>query len=90
MAEIKLRRRVKCAGDVHLELLKAGWPVEKATEFVRNIPDADTGEVVHGYWRKVYDDSAGWIDVCSICGEPGEAKPYCSTCGTKMDGVANG
>ena len=90
MAEIKLRRRLKYAGDVHLELLKAGWPVEKATEFVENIPDADTAEVVRGHWRRVYDDSAGWVDVCSICGEPGDAKLYCSTCGTEMGGAADG
>lgn len=46
MPEIKLQRRLKYAGDVHQKLLEAGWPVEKATEFVENIPDADVEDVV--------------------------------------------
>lgn len=53
--------------------------------FLVKQPKVDAAEVIRGHWRRVYDDSAGWIDVCSICGEPGEATPYCSNCGTKMD-----
>ena len=43
---IKIRKRAKFAGDVHQELLKAGWDLETATLFVNNIPDADAVEVV--------------------------------------------
>ena len=46
MAEIGLTKRVKFAGDVHAELLKAGWDLETATLFVNNIPDADVVPVV--------------------------------------------
>lgn len=43
---IKIRKRAKFAGDVHQELLKAGWDLETATLFVNNITDADAVEVV--------------------------------------------
>ena len=44
---IRLKKRIKYAGDVHAELLKAGWDLDTATLFVENIPDAaDVVEVV--------------------------------------------
>lgn len=47
MGVIKLHRRVKYAGDVHAELLKNGYTLVGATEFVNHIPDAvDVVEVV--------------------------------------------
>ena len=46
MSEIKLTKRIKYAGDVHAELLKAGFDCETAALFCNNIPDADAVEVV--------------------------------------------
>ena len=47
MAEqIKLSKRFKFAGDIFKELLKAGWDIETATQFLDNIPDADVDKVV--------------------------------------------
>lgn len=47
MAEIKLTRRVKYAGDIVDELIKAGWDFDTAVLFVNNLPDAkDRVEVV--------------------------------------------
>lgn len=60
---------------------------------VEKIPTADVTEIKHGYWA---DD-----DTCSVCGVLGEYtkdiyhedyyfnySPYCSHCGSKMDGEA--
>lgn len=41
--------------------------------------------VVHGRWRRVYDDSAGWVDACDKCGAFGDSTLYCPHCGAKMD-----
>ena len=92
MAEIGLIKRVKYAGDVHAELLKAGWDLDTATAFVNNIPDADVAPVRHGRWL-------GWgksgtptyenYGTCSVCGEDAEIytehRNYCPNCGAKMD-----
>ena len=86
MAEIELKRRVKYAGDVHAELLKAGWDCCTAAEFLNNIPDADVVPVRHARW-----DENGR---CSNCG--GHApfwcmastyykSPWCQESGAKMD-----
>ena len=40
MAEIKLTRRVKYAGDIVNGLIDAGWDFERAILFVNNLPDA--------------------------------------------------
>ncbi len=48
----------------------------------------DAVEVVHGRWIKVFDDSAGWVDMCGKCKEFGDGTPYCPNCGAKMDGRA--
>ena len=92
MAEIGMIKRVKYAGDVHAELLKAGWDLDTATAFVNNIPDADVAPVRHGRWQ----GSSG--DTCPVCGEEcfdwsnmrAFLYPYCPYCGTKMDGGASG
>ena len=43
-------------------------------------------ENTHGKWIRVFDDSAGWVDMCSKCKEFGDGTPYCPNCGKKMDG----
>ena len=86
MAEIGLIKRVKYAGDVHAELLKAGWDLDTATAFVNNIPDADVAPVRHGRWERTADGAA----LCTACKR--KMNPYqygnafCSLCGAKMDG----
>ena len=86
MAEIGLIKRVKYAGDVHAELLKAGWDLDTATAFVNNIPDAAVAPVRHGRWERTADGAA----LCTACKR--KMNPYqygnafCSLCGAKMDG----
>ena len=61
-----------------------------ATEgIIAGLPNADVVEVVHGRWRRVFDDSAGWVDMCNKCKEFGEGTHYCPNCGAKMDGDGN-
>ncbi len=90
MAEIHLAKRVKYAGDVHAELLKAGWDLEAATLFVENIPDADVAPVVHGRWepkRKMYRMPNAKNHTCSECGlAVAILWHYCPNCGARMDG----
>ena len=92
MAEIELKRRVKYAGDVHSELLKAGWDCCTAAEFLNNIPDAaDVAPVRHGRW--VLDEKR-YVVYCSECSEPVSYYPnirdvreenhYCPNCGCLM------
>lgn len=93
--EIKLKKRVKFAGDVLNELLKAEWDIEAAIAFVNAIPDADCAEVVHAEWR---------LDgFCTNCGHRADVQSigfnctggtrieykrtkFCPECGAKMDG----
>ena len=53
-------------------------------------PTIEAEPVVHGRWIKVYDDSAGWVDMCNKCKEFGEGTHYCPNCGAKMDGRSDG
>ena len=46
--EIKLGKRVKYAGDVHTELMKAGFTPKGAADLLDRVPDADVVPVVHG------------------------------------------
>ena len=94
MASDLIRKRIKYAGDVHKELLKAGWPLEVATDFVNNIPDVDAVEVVHGVWEVCEDDWNEEVTYkCSNCGDELVTLcgfeidwNYCPNCGAKMDG----
>ena len=85
MAKIELKRRVKYAGDVHAELLKAGWDCCTAAEFLNNIPDADVVPVRHGRWLCVDTDTEQFF-LCNRCKkkEYWESN-YCPNCGCKMD-----
>ena len=94
MAEIELKRRVKYAGDVHAELLKAGWDCCTAAEFLNNIPDADVVPVRHGYWRPILHKDGKTDYECSCClgiimdvpdDDEHDLCAWCSMCGAKMD-----
>lgn len=91
MAEIGLIKRVKYAGDVHAELLKAEWDLDTATAFVNNIPDADVAPVRHGRWLDVREKRlfGEHYFLCLNCkSRNGLMIPfnYCPNCGAKMDG----
>ena len=88
--EIKLEKRVKYAGDIHTELMNAGFTPKSAAELLNRVPDADVAPVTHGKWER----KAEWADLvtgsCSACGQTlttkqGEKMNYCPRCGAKMD-----
>lgn len=105
MAEIKLKKRYKYAGDIFQKLIGIGFDVETATAFLNEVEDADVVEVKHGYWIDYSDDfyRGRRMDLrCSICHNRASAfvggtddwwdnrKPnYCPHCGAKMDGERN-
>lgn len=68
--KIKLKKRIKYAGDIHKELMEAGFTSSGAAELLKHVPDAkDVAPVVHGKWE--YDkDATDWGIggyVCSEC-----------------------
>ena len=74
---------------------KAGYDLDDmcrmVTDYIEECCQEAVDEaVVHGRWRRVFDDSAGWVDMCSNCKEFGDTTPYCPNCGAKMDGDGNG
>ena len=90
MAEIELTRRVKCAGDIHAELLKAGFTPKGAAELLERCPDADVAPVVHSRWVQVNSTQEHY---CNECGADYDLYAYCKGfynycphCGAKMDG----
>lgn len=92
MAEIRLTKRIKYAGDVHARLVDCGWDIDTATAFLNDIPDASPTK--HGRWvEKTQYIGSTYYD-CSVCGESFttiEGTPsenymfYCPSCGAKMD-----
>lgn len=57
MAEIKLQKRYKYAGDIMPKLLDIGFDLETANDFLNSIPDADVApraEIIEEYRKKVY------------------------------------
>lgn len=46
MAEIKLNKRYKYAGDIFQKLIGIGFDIETATTFLNEVEDADVVEVV--------------------------------------------
>lgn len=88
--EIKLGKRVKYAGDVHKELMNAGFTPKEAAELLGRVPDADAVQVVRGKWE--YKEEWGDLvtNSCSVCGQTlttknGEKMNYCPKCGAKME-----
>lgn len=61
MAELKLQKRYKYAGDIMPKLLDIGFDLETASDFLNSIPDADVApraEVV----REIIEDVATLIE----------------------------
>ena len=93
MAEIGLIKRVKYAGDVHAELLKAGWDLDTATAFVNNIPDADIAPVRHARWVDNHCTACGMMPMGDEMWKNRDFEPplferfmdYCPSCGALMD-----
>ena len=73
MAEIKLNKRYKYAGDIFQKLIDIGFDIETATDFLNNIKDADVVEVVRCKDCKYFSE----FQHCGVLGfcEPNE---YCS------------
>ena len=96
MSERVLKKRVVYAGDVHTELMKAGWTPKDAARLLECVPDADVAQVVHGVWvqeRTVQNPyrGSGTSYHCSVCGRRAGYKQvplylYCPNCGAEMDG----
>ena len=88
-----LKKRVVYAGDVLIELMKAGWTPKDAARLIEGVPDADVAPVVHGTWIgqiRFVPTMTGMgirpIWFCTECGRKVTRKePYCH-CGAKMDG----
>lgn len=94
--EIKLEKRIKYAGDIHKELMEAGFTSSGAAELLKHVPDAkDVAPVVHAHW--IYLDECSNAGVyCSCCqkkvyrGDYANQKlksKYCPNCGARMDGA---
>lgn len=92
MADIKLKKRYKYAGDVFKKLIDIGFDVKTATAFLNEVKDADIEEVKHAEWRSVMGDV---IFACSNCDsevstswdyENDDMFDYCPCCGAKMNG----
>ena len=93
MAEIKLHKRYKYAGNIIDELLKNDFDLKDAIQLCNNIPDSDVVEVQHGEWVQIGYDKAMDRITCSCCKEYWNINDndthtfnYCPNCGTKMDG----
>ena len=75
MAEIKLTRRVKYAGDIVNGLIDAGWDFERAIQFVHNLPAAKP-ERPKGRWvLTAHEESCNYRwNVTAECSECGHSK----------------
>jgi hypothetical protein len=87
--EIELKKRCKYAGDIFEALIvKAGFPIEVATDLLNSIKDADVAPVVHGRW-KLRDDGSGTCSECRFTQkyvwDYDNWQNYCGVCGAKMD-----
>lgn len=91
MAEIKLKKRYKYAGDIFSKLIDIKFDVETATDFLNDIKDADVVEVKHGKWLHKKIDKINYYvyGQCSNCLERKRIDNYCPNCGAKMDGGAD-
>lgn len=73
MAEIKLNKRVVYAGDVHIALLKAGWGIQDAVEFVNGLQAVDA--VPREEYEAMTADRDSWEEAWAMatnivrCGE---------------------
>ncbi len=70
MAEIKLNKRYKYAGDIFQKLVDVGLDIEAATAFINEVEDADVVEVVRckdcKYWQ---DKNSKCTQGVCLCGD---------------------
>lgn len=87
MPEIKLQKRIIYSGEVFASLMSRGWGCTEASNFLRELREADAVEVVHGRWIKVHEWCGVDVYRCSACGRehPRLKTAYCCDCGAKMD-----
>ena len=89
MAEIKLNKRYKYAGDIFPKLIDIGFDIGTATDFLNNIKDADVVEVKYGYWEIVKGSNGKEKMVCTNCRHQQDLHStftYCPNCGALIDG----
>ena len=103
MAEIKLNKRYKYAGDIFQKLVDVGLDIEAATAFLNEVEDADVVEVVRckdcKYWDSIKNPKHKGVGICippnpslgGYCTRHGATKQndYCSfgVCGKSIYGV---
>ena len=81
------RHRVDIKGMEYEGITKGvNLALELIEDFVKDVPNVDAVEVVHGRW--VYTDGEYEIYmICSECGWDSDYRTnYCPNCGAKMDG----
>ena len=88
MAEIKLKKKYKYAGDIFRKLIDIGFDIETATVFLNEVADADVVPVVRckdcEHYKKInYDDISQ--NTCEITTKRQQPYDYCSL-GARMDG----
>lgn len=83
---------------IHSDGTMGGWNAVVMSSVIKDAPAADVVKVRHGEWidkpTGAYGRMQSW---CSACGkhsgiggiESNRHKPYCPTCGAKMDGERN-
>ena len=81
MAEIKLNKRYKYAGDIFRKLIDIGVDIETATAFLNEVADADVVPVVRcndcKHYKKInYDDINQ--NTCEITTKRQQPDDYCS------------
>ena len=59
-------------------------------DLICEAPTIEARPVVRGEWRRCYDDSAGWVDMCDQCGGFGDGTNFCPECGADMRGEEDG
>ena len=77
MAEIKLNKRYKYAGDIFQKLVDVGLDIEAATAFLNEVKDADVVEVVRCKDCKWFNEIGCAISIVDESDKPTE-NDYCS------------
>ena len=81
MAEIKLNKRYKYAGDIFRKLIDIGFDIETATAFLNEVADADVVPVVRckdcEHYKKINHDDISQ-NTCEITTKRQQPYDYCS------------
>ena len=92
MAEIKLNKRYKYAGDIFRKLVDVGLDIEAATAFLNEVEDADVVEVVRckDCHHLLKDNSDRKLHLCvrERFARQTSLEDYCSN-GERKDGEQN-